>query len=166
VKILCAIDGRSQSLPAAEYATDLAASLDAGLTFCMCNPFLPGRGAPMLLWSEAFVAEVLERSVRRARWRRVPAAGSVSLQSARIADAIAAHADACDIDLIVVGTRRRSAISRAMSGSVSRDLLSKANCPVLVVHRLRDASRSRRGGRRVAEPRPAPDPWRAAAPAR
>jgi nucleotide-binding universal stress UspA family protein len=166
VKILCAIDSRSQSQQAAEYAIDLAASLDAGLTFCMCNPFMPGRGVPMLLWSEAFVADVLERSVRRARWRRVRSTDSVTLRSAHIADAIAAHADACEIDLIVVGTSRRSALSRAMSGSVSRELLSKANCPVLVVHRLRDASRGRRGGRRIAEPRPVPDPWRAAAPVR
>jgi nucleotide-binding universal stress UspA family protein len=44
------------------------------------------------------------------------------------------RAEADGIDLIIVGRRGRSMISRMMLGSVSERVLRYAHCPVMVVH--------------------------------
>lgn len=46
---------------------------------------------------------------------------------------IVATAEEIEADLIVVGTRDRGAVERFFSGSVSRDVVDKAPCSVLVV---------------------------------
>jgi nucleotide-binding universal stress UspA family protein len=49
------------------------------------------------------------------------------------ADEIVAYADAVDADLIVVGSRGHGAVTSALLGSVSREILREARRPVLVV---------------------------------
>lgn len=43
------------------------------------------------------------------------------------------YADENNIDLIVIGTHRRSQISKMLLGSVADQIVRKANCPVLTV---------------------------------
>lgn len=51
-----------------------------------------------------------------------------------VANEIIAYARASGSDLIVVGSRRRGRLATALLGSVSRELVSTADRPVLVVH--------------------------------
>lgn len=50
------------------------------------------------------------------------------------ADAIVRLAEERDVDLIVVGTRRKGFFERLVEGSVNQDVLRRAPCDVLVVH--------------------------------
>ncbi|MGI8606369.1 MAG: universal stress protein [Gaiellaceae bacterium] len=50
------------------------------------------------------------------------------------ADAIVRLAEERDVDLIVVGTRRKKFLERLVEGSVNQDVLRRAPCDVLVVH--------------------------------
>ena len=44
-------------------------------------------------------------------------------------------ADEREADLIVVGTRKKGFVDRLMEGSVNQEVLKRASCDVLVVHR-------------------------------
>ncbi|HEY1386246.1 MAG TPA: universal stress protein [Dongiaceae bacterium] len=145
MKILCAIDGKDYSLRAARVACDLAKRLNAELTICMVNPLLPGRGPPIYLWPEEYVATVLADVSRKAAWSGVRAR-SGTWHALSVSDSIADHADQEDIDYIVIGASDRSGMSKVLNGSVSRELAQKANCPVLIVHRVRGERPT--GGRR------------------
>ena len=161
MKILCGIEGKDHSLRAAGVACDLAKRLDAELIFCMVNPLLAGRGPPVYLWTDEYVAGVLADAARKAKWGGVRSVRTSTWWALRVSDAIALYADEEEIDYIVVGTGDRSRISRALNGSVSRELPQKANCPVLVVHRVRgDRPIGRQRGRRIGDlvaKAPAPD---------
>ena len=45
-----------------------------------------------------------------------------------------------DADLIIIGIRRRSPVGKLVLGSVSQDILLRADCPVLVVKAHRDSA--------------------------
>lgn len=49
------------------------------------------------------------------------------------ADELLQLADERDVDLIVIGVRRRSPVGKAFLGSDAQDILLKANCPVVAV---------------------------------
>jgi nucleotide-binding universal stress UspA family protein len=152
MKILCAIDGRDHSLRAARVACDLAKRLDAELNICMVNPLLPGRGPPIYLWPEEYIAGVLADASRKAAWAGVRTVTSGTWHALSVSDAIAHHADQEDVDYIVIGASDRSELSMALNGSVSRELAQKANCPVLIVHRVRgERPEGGRRGPRVRE---------------
>ena len=147
MKILCGVDGHDYAVQAADVASDLAARLKAELTFCMANPYLPGRGAPIYLWPENYIADVLKSAVRRASWHGVVVVAGQTWHCHSVSDSIADYAERNEIDYIVVGASDRSGLLRILRGSVSRELLSKATCPVLVVHRVRDQPAVGRRGR-------------------
>jgi nucleotide-binding universal stress UspA family protein len=140
IKILCAIDDQEHSERAAMAAIDLAKRLSAELLFYMVNPsVLPGRGPVVHLWSDDYIESCLDEAVRRARRAGIFDVSTGTRRATNIADAIVAHADEHDIDYIVVGAGDRSRLMKAIGGSVSRDVAAKANCPVLVVRRVRIA---------------------------
>ncbi|HEY7518124.1 MAG TPA: universal stress protein [Methylomirabilota bacterium] len=51
----------------------------------------------------------------------------------RIAAQIVSYAGRHDIDMIVMGTRGRTSVSRAVLGSVAAAVVRRASCPVLTV---------------------------------
>ena len=53
----------------------------------------------------------------------------------RIASEIVSYAGRHDIDMIVMGTRGRDSVSRAVLGSVAAAVVRRASCPVLTVPR-------------------------------
>jgi nucleotide-binding universal stress UspA family protein len=64
----------------------------------------------------------------------------VSGERGRVAERITDIATDNDIDLIVIGTRGRSAVLGALIGSVAQQLLHSAPCPVLTVSpKVRDS---------------------------
>lgn len=149
MKILCGIDGGDYSLGAARVACDLAKRLGAELTICMANPLVPGRGPPIYLWPEEHIARVLADARRKATWSGVRGVKIETWRTICVSDSIADYADQQEIDYIVIGASDRTWIVRMLSGSVSRELAQKANCPVLIVHRVRGEppARGRRGFR-------------------
>jgi nucleotide-binding universal stress UspA family protein len=56
------------------------------------------------------------------------------LEGERVAEAIRLEAEQFDADLICVGTKDRSALSRASTGSVARTLVSHSKRPLLIIH--------------------------------
>lgn len=49
------------------------------------------------------------------------------------AEEIVRYADACDVDLIIMGTHGRSGLAHALMGSVAEQVVRVAPCPVLLV---------------------------------
>ena len=64
-------------------------------------------------------------------------------------DEIVAFADSHDVDLIVVGSRGRGAISGALLGSVSRGILGESKRPVLIVRATTELAATRPAPRAV-----------------
>jgi nucleotide-binding universal stress UspA family protein len=91
----------------------------------------------------------LDRSVRIA-------GGTVAgahLRIGGVAKEVVGLAEELEADLIVVGTRGRSVIGKALMGSVSDSVVRHARCPV-VVARCRETDDKRQGYRRPGSP-----PW-------
>ena len=89
----------------------------------------------------------LDRSVRIA-------GGTVAgahLRIGEVAEEVVGLAEELEIDLIVVGTRGRSVIGRALMGSVSDSVVRHARCPV-VVARSHETHGKRNGGHRPWSP--------------
>ncbi|MEZ5833158.1 MAG: universal stress protein [Dongiaceae bacterium] len=137
-KVLCCIDNTEASVRALAAATELARKFHAGLVLFAANPLLPGRGGPIYLWPEEYVASMVEEAARRARFAGINNVECVRCRAIKVADAIVGYADDNAVDYIVVGTNDRSGLARAIGGSVSREVIALANCPVLTVRRLRN----------------------------
>ena len=91
----------------------------------------------------------LDRSVRIA-------GGTVAgahLRVGEVAKEVVGLAEELEIDLIVVGTRGRGVIGRALMGSVSDSVVRHARCPVVV------ARSQEIDGKRTEDPRPGSPPW-------
>ena len=73
--------------------------------------------------------------VETATQRGIAATGQVEVidHSASVSEAVIALADREEVDLLVVGVRRRSPVGKAVLGSDAQDILLNANCPVLAV---------------------------------
>ena len=157
-KILCCIDNTEASERAVMAAAELAKRLRASLVLFAANPLMPGRGAPIHLWPDDYVASMVDEAVRRAQLSGVQDVVGVRCRAVLASDSILAYADEHAIDYIVVGTHDRSGVARVLSGSVSREVIAAANCPVLAVRRLRSEPRNlpRWGRRERVEFVPAP----------
>jgi nucleotide-binding universal stress UspA family protein len=91
----------------------------------------------------------LDRSVRIA-------GGTVAgahLRVGEVAEEVVGLAEELEVDLIVVGTRGRSVIGRALMGSVSDSVIRHARCPVVV------ARSQETDGKRTEDPQPGSPPW-------
>ena len=75
------------------------------------------------------------------------------LRIGEVAKEVVGLAEELEVDLIVMGTRGRSVIGRALMGSVSHSVVRHAHCPV-VVARSQDTNDNRKGS-----PRPGSPPW-------
>jgi nucleotide-binding universal stress UspA family protein len=135
-RILVAVDGSDVSTSVIREALALAVPLGAAVTFvCVAKPPLPVLGDPY--YDRSVVAGL------RAAWAALaPAideAGKAGvtvdyeLLEGDAAEQIGALAERRGFGLIAIGSRGRGPIKSALLGSVSRDLLAKATCPVLVV---------------------------------
>ena len=89
--------------------------------------------------------------------RRIRLAGGTvagaHLRIGEVAKEVVGLAEELEVDLIVVGTRGRSVIGKALMGSVSDSVVRHARCPVVVARR-RETDDKRQGDRRPGSP-----PW-------
>jgi nucleotide-binding universal stress UspA family protein len=147
-KVLLATDGSEEAQLAARTAADLAQKTGSELHVVHVFGIAPV-GSPVYpeatdLQGEALEEEA-EEQISEQRAREVlevevgkvrPAGGTVvegHLIEGRIAPEIVGLAEQIGAGLIVMGSRGRGGIRRALMGSVSDSVVRHAHCPVMVV---------------------------------
>ena len=134
-KILLATDGSKEAQVGARTAADLAKSHDSELHMVYVEPVLPmisgfadhgeervGPESRQLLDEQVKLIQETGTNVAEAHLRL----GRPDEQILRVGEEI-------DAGLIVMGSRGRGGIRRALMGSVSDSVVRHAHCPVLVV---------------------------------
>jgi nucleotide-binding universal stress UspA family protein len=161
-RILLATYGSEGTEFAAHTAIRLANSADCELYLVYVEP-LPGYPAYVPLSAQHLEWELhegAERAGLQRLWeldRSVRIAGGTvagaHLRVGEVAKEVVGLAEELEIDLIVVGTRGRGVIGRALMGSVSDSVVRHARC-ALVVARSQEID-----GKRTEDPRPGSPPW-------
>lgn len=134
-RILLATDGSGEADLAALTAIDIANSTDSELHVVHVGEFLP-----MLFAHTEIEPARIEDEARKLLAGQVDKlreiGGNVSEAHFRAGDAareIVTLAEELDAGLIVLGSRGRGGIPRALMGSVSDNVVRHAHCPVLIV---------------------------------
>jgi nucleotide-binding universal stress UspA family protein len=156
-RMLLATDGSEEAELAARVAVELAKSIGSELHLVHVRLLLLTPPYPDVLdwrWGED-----LERAEREARQlldeqvKKVEDAGGtvagVHLREELPAEEIVTLAEELGVSLIIVGSRDRGRIRRALSGSVSDWVVRHAHRPVLVVHSHKGAGNRARPSRRT-----------------
>lgn len=139
-RILLSTDGSEESVLAARTAADLAQRTDSELhvvTVAFESPYVYEE------YHNVRHAQEVKRTRREAREMLEEQAQLIEKAGASVAEThlrvggvdeeIVVLADEVDADLVVVGSRGRGGIRRALMGSVSDSVVRHAHCPVLVV---------------------------------
>jgi nucleotide-binding universal stress UspA family protein len=133
--IIWATDGSQSADLALPYAKSLAHQDRAALVVVHCDEFLAGRGGGQpVIADEDDVKAKIHRQVHDLRDEGLDA--TLQLASATAGGAAHAIADVAaelPADLIVIGTRGRTALGGLLLGSVALRLLHIASCPVFAV---------------------------------
>jgi nucleotide-binding universal stress UspA family protein len=139
-RILVGVDGSKESLQAAVLAANLAHQTKRSLELAHVLPDAVAAppeafSAELAIWRKDIAEEGnrLLKEVRTRVERPETDSRSTLVESARPAEALAELANEPDIDLVVVGHRGRSAVTRALLGSVADRLVQICPKPVLVV---------------------------------
>ena len=135
-KILCAVDGSEHSDHAVALAAQLAKAMGAELTLLAVNELMGGVGgkggvAPYL-WDKSELQHVLDSAAAVAEKAGVSDAKKETMKSRDVARTVVVFAEDHGIDHIVIGTAGRGGVARLMLGSISRDVVFRAHCPVTV----------------------------------
>jgi nucleotide-binding universal stress UspA family protein len=144
-KILLATDGSEHSLKAASLALELAEKNSAQVEMIHVAqylhepvPYTELQVAIKLKDSQKFIArmkeqgqEVVKKTAQIFAEKNVPYTSKVEVGDP--ADIICREAEEQGVDLIIIGTRGISGVSRFLLGSVSSKVVSHAPCSVLVV---------------------------------
>jgi nucleotide-binding universal stress UspA family protein len=154
-KILLATDGSREAQLAATTAADLAKSTGSELHVLhvgeAANPYAEGVGlagaeaVPSRLGAElGGQFEQQARDLLEAEAERVRAAGGAAAQAhlsmGKVDHEVVTLAEEIGAGLIVLGSRGRGGIRRALMGSVSESVVRHSHCPVLVVREGKDAA--------------------------
>jgi nucleotide-binding universal stress UspA family protein len=135
-RIVIGTDGSADAGAAIDGALELAEGLGAVVTFVYA------RTTPNGLLGEPYYQRELDGEIAHARevvdeaMAKAKAAGvdaDYEILDGPADDAVLGVAETHDADLIVVGSRGLGAMQRAIFGSVSRALVTRAQRPVLVV---------------------------------
>ncbi len=81
---------------------------------------------------DAFQA-MLSAALEKAKDEGIEARGAVLKEQQGVAAAIIHRAEDEGVDLIVIGSRGSTGLRRVLLGSVAKDVVERAHCPVLVV---------------------------------
>jgi nucleotide-binding universal stress UspA family protein len=147
-KVLVAVDGSAKSLEAADYVLSIASKERTQLVILNVldtQPWFYGQSA--YGWAtedklrNVYAHEILEREKILAKIKEK--AEKINIQSKTdvlmsphtisTAAAIVNYAEKEKVDLIAIGTRGRTGITRMLLGSVARAVVTYAHCPVMVV---------------------------------
>lgn len=134
-KMLCAVDDTDHSQVAVVLAAHLAKAMGAELNLLAVNELIGsvGRaGSASYMWEDAEHMRVLQKAVDEAVAAGIAEPKTVALKSRDVARAIIVCAEEVGADHIVVGTGGKGGITRLVLGSISRDVVFRAHCPVTV----------------------------------
>jgi nucleotide-binding universal stress UspA family protein len=135
-RLLVGYDGSPQSDKAVDVALSLASCVDATvLIFSVARPPEPSTSVELeavLDDAREHYEEGFKKVLEKARGHDLEVQTAIAV--GHPAEQIIHRAEKEGIDLIVLGRRGRSMISRMMLGSVSERVLRYAHCPVMVVH--------------------------------
>jgi nucleotide-binding universal stress UspA family protein len=146
-KILVAVDGSEQSFKVAEYAIEIGKKYSAQLTaLTVLDISKPKHLSSTFITAPTYAMKELEEERKEAQqWldkvaNIVSEKGNDNIQfksqiekSMSVEGTIVDYAEQENIDLIVVGTKGRSAFTKLLLGSVASKVVTYAHCPVLVV---------------------------------
>jgi nucleotide-binding universal stress UspA family protein len=134
-KILLATDGSEEASLAASTAAEVAKDTDSELHVIHVGP-----NVPRLLAATEEKPGQMAREARRTlgeQVRRIQAGhGTVARAHLRFGEApeeVVVLAENIGAGLVVMGSRGRSGIRRALMGSVSERVVRHANCPVMII---------------------------------
>jgi nucleotide-binding universal stress UspA family protein len=147
--IVWATDGSELADSALPLVTGLARRDGSKIVVVHANEVLSGRfgGAPMLADEEDLRVKI-EKQVAELREAGFAADFTVETHTRTgVAEMIAGVATDVGADLIVVGTHGRGVAASVLLGSVAKDLLHLATCPVLVATPVREPAASKVGER-------------------
>jgi nucleotide-binding universal stress UspA family protein len=134
--MLVGYDGSPQSEKAVEVAFSLADCIDSTvLIFAVARPPEPATSVELeavLDDAREHFQEGFNKILEKARAHDLDVKTDMAV--GHPGEQIIHRAEVDKIDLIIVGRRGRSMISRMMLGSVSERVLRYAHCPVMVVH--------------------------------
>lgn len=134
-KIVCAVDDSEHTKTTVGLAAEIAKGTGAELTLLAVNQLVgvgAKGGAVSYMWDNADLTRVLENAANEAKKVGAASAKTASIKSRDVARAIAVYAEDKGANHIVVGTGGKGSVSRLMLGSVSRDVVFRAHCPVTV----------------------------------
>jgi len=141
-KILLATDGSAPSLKAADLALELAqknnAEVEIFFVISSQHALNAYRGAPYPSdsspqaehWKQV-ATEMIKKTARVFEEQQVPYRSKI--EAGNPADRICWEAESEGHDLVILGTRGQTGISRFLLGSVSSKVVAYAPCSVLVV---------------------------------
>jgi nucleotide-binding universal stress UspA family protein len=139
MKILVATDGSKNALHAVKYAATLAAKTGVStLTLVSVHDDAGLRHAKSLVGKEAvadYLREQSEKDLKAAR-KLLDSEGvkfDMIIRSGHVAKEIVSVASKGKFDLIVMGSKGRSALTDLVLGSVAQRVLSMSTQPVLLV---------------------------------
>ncbi len=139
-RILVGIDGSDDSLRAADYAMELAKSNGAEvlvvsvLDITSIFKILPRETKKQIsALGKQDAGRIFAIVQKMAEKKGLDAETEVIESSSSAADAIINYAKRKVADMIVVGTKGRSGMSKALLGSVASKVVMHSPCPVLVV---------------------------------
>jgi nucleotide-binding universal stress UspA family protein len=140
MKILVAIDGSKNSLRALKYAIKLAGRMSEASELLLVNAHddIALRGASQFVGKEAvkgylddLSASELKDAIETAQKSKV--SFQTRMLRGQVAQSIAKAATDADCDLIVLGSKGRTALKDLLIGSVAQRVASLASMPVTLV---------------------------------
>ena len=145
-KIVVPIDGSKNSMGAADYALKMAEKYGADVSvvhIVNIDQYLQSLGFYRLSYPDPIKKKIEEARTEAQKWfteitknaeqRKVRVKTDVIDSPMSVVSEIVNYADREKADLIVVGTKGRSGISRMLLGSVASGVVTYAPCPVVVV---------------------------------
>lgn len=151
-KVLAAIDGSQSSIDAAAYAAAMARKNNAQLIVLhvLFSPlgyeYSSGKFGDETIPSsvkqifgaakneaEQWFNKIKERIDYKIEKNTIQIRTEVIVTDTSVAGAIIRYAEEHNVDLIVVGTRGRSAFTKLLLGSVASAVVTYAHCPVLLI---------------------------------
>jgi nucleotide-binding universal stress UspA family protein len=138
--IVVGVDGSSNSERALDWALAHAAALDTSLKVIAVHEVAKSYWGdiPVVGPADQPIADKLQRAAEEMTQRAVGRLGDVKAPSVQVRAlsgfVVKELIDAShDADMLVIGSRGRSGLSRLVLGSVGHELVERAKCPVVLV---------------------------------